>query len=159
MALPFVEANTASRHRLESLVRHLTDDDLARANAYGWTVAALLAHLAFMDGRVLALLRRWKEQGVDYSPLDDYAVNEAAKPLCLALAPRTAVELSLSSAAAVDAQVETVTPELFKEIEEFRAAAPFHFRMNRSLHRNNHLDEIESLLRPTSSRKEPTSGG
>jgi uncharacterized damage-inducible protein DinB len=157
MALPFVEYNTVSRRRLENLARRLSDDDLAKSTASGWTVAALFAHLAFMDGRVLALLRRWKEQGVDESPVDADAVNEAAKPLCLALAPRTAVELGLAVAAAVDAEVEAATPEFFNQIEEFRSATPFHFRMNRSLHRNNHLDEIESLLRPASGQKEPTS--
>lgn len=55
-----------------------------------WTVATLLAHLAFWDQRVLALLRRWKEKGVDLSPIDADAVNETLRPLCLALALRAA---------------------------------------------------------------------
>jgi hypothetical protein len=152
MPFPFVEENSASRERLTTLARRLSDQDLGRSNSDGWTVAALLAHLAFMDGRVLTLLRRWKKQGVDESPIDADAVNEAVKPLCLALPPRSAVELALSTAAAVDAEVETVTPGLITQIEGQIAATPFHFRLNRSLHRNNHLDDIESVLQPTPSK-------
>lgn len=149
MTLPFIEDNNASRRRLESLASRLTDEDLARTNAGGWTVSALLAHLAFMDGRVLALLRIWKQQGVEESPLDADAVNEAAKPLCQALEPRRAVDLCLAVAAATDAEIESVTPEFFEKIEQERAVHPFHFRMNRSLHRNGHLDDVESLLTTT----------
>jgi hypothetical protein len=144
MAFPFLAENTASRRRLETLVRRLSDADLTRSTPSGWTVAALLAHLAFWDRRVLVLLRRWKEQGVDESPIDAHAVNDALKPLCLALDPRTAVELCLASAEAVDAELETITPDLVQQIE----ASPTHFRFNRSLHRNDHLSEIELLLRP-----------
>jgi hypothetical protein len=144
MTFPFLAENTASRRRLETLVRRLSDADLTRSTPSGWTVAALLAHLAFMDRRHLVLLRRWKEQGVDESPIDADAINDALKPLCLALDPRTAVELCLSSAQAVDAELETITPDLVEQIE----ASPNHFRFNRSLHRNGHLNEIELLLRP-----------
>ncbi len=145
MAFPFLEENTASRRRLETLVRRLSDADLTRSTSYGWTVAALLAHLAFWDQRVLALLRRWKEEGVDPSPIDPDAMNDALKPLCLAIDPRTAVELCLSSAQAVDAELETITSDLVEEIQ----ASPTHFRFSRALHRNDHLNEIELLLRPT----------
>jgi hypothetical protein len=150
MAFPFVEENTVSRHRLETLARRLSDEDLACSNPYGWTVAALLAHLAFWDGRVLALLRRWRVEGVDTSPIDADAVNEALKPLCLALNPRTAVELCLASAAAVDAELETITSEFIEQIQEQLAASPFQLRFSRALHRNAHLNDIEQLLQPPS---------
>ena len=142
MTFPFLQENTASRRRLESLVRRLSDEDLARSTPHGWTVAALLAHLAFWDQRALVLLRRWKAQGVDASPVDADAMNDALKPLCLALDPRTAVELCLSSAQAVDAELETITSDLVEQIE----SSPTHFRFSRALHRNDHLNEIEFLL-------------
>ncbi len=134
--------NNESRRRIENLVSTLSDEDLARMNPYGWTVAALLAHLAYWDQRVLALLHRWKEKGVDYSPVDSDAVNEALKPLCLALDPPTAIKLCLSSAEAVDAELEMISPKLVEQIQ----ASPTHFRFNRALHRNDHLNEIELLL-------------
>jgi hypothetical protein len=143
MANPFVEENTASRSRLETFARSLSEEDLARTNPFGWTVASLLAHLAFWDYRVLALLRRWQAEGVDESPIDPHAMNEALKPLCLALEPRAAVELCISAAEITDSEVARISPELIGEIE----ASPTHFRFNRALHRNDHLGEIERILR------------
>jgi mycothiol maleylpyruvate isomerase-like protein len=146
MEFPFVEENTASRRRLEALTRGLGDGDLARTTPYGWTVAALLAHLAFWDQRVLALIRRWNAQGVDSSPIDSMAVNEALKPLCFALDPRGAVELCRSSAQAVDAALETISSELYDKIQDEIKASSTQFRFNRALHRNGHLDDIERLV-------------
>ncbi len=146
MDFSFLEENTASRHRLQTLIHRLSDADLARVTPSGWTVAALLAHLAWWDQRVLGLLRRWKEQDVDASPVDADAVNYALKPLCLALDPRTAIQLCLSSAEAVDAELETITSDLVERIQEEIQANPFQFRFSRALHRNGHLNEIEQLL-------------
>ncbi len=143
MTFPFFEENAASLRRLEALALRLSDADLTRSTSYGWTVAALLAHLAFWDLRVLVLLRRWKEKGVDPSPIDSDAMNGALRPLCLAIDPRAAVELCLSSAEAVDAELETITPELVQAIQ----ASSNHFRLSRALHRNDHLNDIENLLR------------
>lgn len=142
MSFPFVEANSASRQRLKTLVRGFSDKDLARTNSDGWTVASLLAHLAFWDQRVLVLLRRWKKEGVDESPVDADATNEALRPLCLALNPRTAIELCLSSAEAVDAELASITSDLVEQIQ----ASPNHFRFDRGIHRGDHLHDIEALL-------------
>ena len=142
MPFAFIEENRASRRRLETLLGSFSDEDLARSTTYGWTVSALLAHLAFWDHRVLALLRRWKDKGVDESPVDPDAMNEALKPLCLAMEPQTAVQLCLSSAEAVDAELETLTADFVQEIE----TSPTHFRFNRGLHRNDHLNDIEKIL-------------
>lgn len=147
MSFAFAQENNESRRKLETLARRLTDQDLARTTPYGWTVAALLAHIAFWDQRVLSLLRRWKTEGVDASPIDSTAINDALKPLCHALPPRAALELCLSSAKAVDDELETVTPEFIAQIEKQVAANPFQFRPNRSLHRNDHVKDIEELLK------------
>jgi len=146
MTFLFREENLASRRRLETLVNRLSDADLVRVTPYGWTVAALLAHLAFWDYRVLVLLRRWKEDGVDLSPIDSEAVNDALRPVCLALDPRSATELCLSAATAVDTELEMLTDELYKQIQEQLKVSPFQFRFNRALHRDAHLDDIEQLL-------------
>jgi hypothetical protein len=125
-----------------ALVRGLSDEDLACTNSDGWTVASLLAHLAFWDQRVLVLLRRWKEKGVDESPVDADATNDALRPLCLALNARTAIEICLSSAEAVDAELASITPGLVEQIQ----ASPTHFRFDRGIHRHEHLEAIEVLL-------------
>jgi hypothetical protein len=146
MTFPYAEQNAESRRRLETLTACLSDEDLARSTDYGWTVAALLAHLAFWDQRVLVILNRWKESGFDPSPIDAMAVNDSLRVICHALEPRRAIELCLSSAEAVDAGLETLSPEIVKQMEEHAAATDTQFRMNRSLHRKAHLDDIEALL-------------
>ena len=144
MTFPYSEQNAESR-RLEKLVRELSDQDLLRSTDYGWTVAALLAHLAFWDQRMIVILRRWLEEGFDPSPTDARAVNDALKVVCHALDPRAAAELSLAYAEAADAELDSLTPEQVKHIEEHAAATETQFRMNRSLHRDGHLDDIEAL--------------
>lgn len=148
MTTLFAQQNTASQLRLETLVRRLSTGDLSLSTSSGWTVSALLAHLAYWDQRILVLLRRWKENGVDLSPVDADAVNDAIKPLCLALPPQAAAELCLSTAQAVDAELEAISPALVTEIQ----ASPNHFRFDRSLHRIDHLDEIERLLHEAEKR-------
>lgn len=146
MKFPYSEQNAQSRRRLEMLVRGLTEEDLARSTDYGWTVAALLAHLAFWDQRMIVILRRWLDEEFDPSPIDSRAVNDALKVVCHALDPHTAVELCLSSAEAVDAEFDALTADQTRQLEEHAAATETQFRMNRSLHRDGHLDDIEALL-------------
>ena len=131
----------------KTLVHRLTDTDLALSTDYGWTVSALLAHLAFCDQRVLVILRRWKEEGFDPSPIDLRAVNDLLRVICHALEPRAAIELCLVSAEALDFELSTLTPDLVRQIEEHAQATETQFRMNRSLHRDGHLNDIETLLK------------
>ena len=142
MTFPFSTENAASRQSLQALADRLSDDDLARATDYGWSVAALFAHMAWWEQRMVVLLQRWQAHGVDDSPLDLEAINESMKPLCHALDPRQAVHLCLSAAAACDAGLEAMSPDLMAQIE----ASPNHYRFNRSLHRNDHMADIEAVL-------------
>src|SRR2546427_7413164 len=64
----YVARNNAERARLEALVARLTDADLRRPLAAGWTVAGVLAHLAFWDQRAFILLDRWQREGVTPPP-------------------------------------------------------------------------------------------
>jgi hypothetical protein len=96
----------------------------------------------------LVLLRRWRVHGLDESPVDSEAMNDALQGLCLALEPREAVRLCLESAAAIEAEIETVPDDLVRAIDE----SPTHFRFDRSLHRSHHLGEIEAALGLTAQR-------
>lgn len=142
--MSYIEANAQGRERLRALASGLTDDELALPAGDGWTIAAILAHLAFWDYRVLALLARWKRAGVGPSPIDVDGVNDAAKPLCLAIPARQAASLALSAAEAVDAELENLPDELRSGIDALVQAGKF--RLNRSIHRNEHIDQIERIL-------------
>lgn len=147
MTFPYSEQNAKSRRRLEMLVHGLSEEDFARSTDYGWTVSALLAHLAFWDYRMSAILHRWQEEGFDPSPIDMMVVNDALKVICHAIQPRAAAELALSAAEKIDGELETLTAEQVKQIEEHAAATETQFRMNRFLHRDGHLNDIEALLK------------
>jgi len=142
MPYDFIQPNDNSRRRLEALVDSLSESDYRQATPEGWTVAALLAHLAFWDQRILALLRRWEAHGLDESPVDPDMTNDALQPLCLALEPRAAAGLCLRTARETDAALAGISPELYERI----TASGVHFRFDRALHREDHLGEIAGLL-------------
>ena len=142
----FVNANDAERARLEKLVGRLSDADLQRPLAAGWTVAGVLAHLAFWDQRAFILLDRWQKDGVTPPP-DDAAhvdwINDAAKPMFLALPPQRAAELVLAIAEATDRKVASLSDDLVRRNAE--AGTPV--SLLRANHRREHLDEIERALK------------
>jgi hypothetical protein len=138
----YVSANDESRERLVALVERLNDDDLALELGDGWTVGAVLAHLAFWDLRALTLLARWSEGGVGPSPVDADAVNDAGRPLLRRIPPAAVRAVVLDSARAIDAAITHLPPSLVVDIQEH--ATQLH--LARSIHRNTHLDPIEARL-------------
>ena len=139
----FVEENAKERERLISLVGRLTDEELGLSMENGWTIAVALAHLAFWDQRSLVLMRKWKLTEVAPSPLDVDVTNDSLLPSWLALAPRAAANLAVSSAEAIDTELEEAPSELILSIEKMGQR----FRLFRSDHRKLHLDEIEQFLK------------
>jgi hypothetical protein len=143
MDRPFIVENARERERLRALVGRITDEELGLLlYDEGWTIAVALAHLAFWDQRRLVLVRKWKQQGVTPSPIDDDITNDALLPFLLALHPRVAANLSISSAEALDHELEGASPDLVTAIESLGDR----HALDRSIHRRMHLDDIESLL-------------
>ncbi|MBT8367814.1 MAG: hypothetical protein KJP23_24235, partial [Deltaproteobacteria bacterium] len=60
----------------------------------------------------------------------------------LAIPPRKAANLAVSSAEAIDHELEEASTELINDI----VALGEPFRLYRSIHRKQHLDEIEEFL-------------
>jgi hypothetical protein len=123
----------------------MSDEDLGRSVGEHWTVAGILGHIAFWDGRVLALAEKL-ERGVAFSPSDNEPedvdwINDAARPLILAIEPRTLAELAISTAEDTDRKVASLPPERMwpddpeSPINSLRAS-----------HRGEHLDQIEAAL-------------
>lgn len=142
MPFDFIQSNNSSREKLEAFIDSLSPEDFAKTNPHGWTVSALLGHLAFWDQRMLVLLRRWQERGVEESPVDPDMINDSLRPVCLALEPHAAAALCLASAKETDAALAGISPELHQAI----LASSNHYRFDRSLHRNDHLGEIKRIL-------------
>jgi hypothetical protein len=142
----YIAENNAERERLKALVERLSDEELSRPMAAGWTVAGVLAHMAIWDGRGLYLMNKWSNgiapSPADHEPEDVGWVNDATKPLCLALPPRAAAQLALQLAEETDQRVEALPDELLAQI----MAVGQPFNLSRADHRKEHLDEIESYL-------------
>ena len=143
MDRPFVAENAQERERLSSLVARLRDEELNLPLGNGWTIAVALAHLSFWDQRSLFLMRKWKKNGVEPSPIDIDVTNDSLLSLWLALPPSAAANLAVSSAEAIDRELEESPSELISAIENLGER----FRLYRSKHRKLHLDQIEELLR------------
>jgi hypothetical protein len=143
----FVIENRAQLDHLRAFVRGVSDADLARPMPAGWTVAAVLAHVAFWDQRLLVLLEQHALPGGGTLPAaaresDVHWINDAAKPLMLALSPRVAAELAVSTAEAVDARIEALPDDFVAR----NTAAGSPLNLLRAEHRREHLDEIAHAL-------------
>ena len=142
MDRPFVAENAKARERLCSFVARLTDEELSLPLGNDWTIAVALAHLAFWDQRSLVLMRKWKQSGVERSPIDIDVTNDSLLSLWLALPPRNAANLAISSAEAIDRELEGASSDFITAIESLGEK----FRLYRSIHRKLHLDQIDEFL-------------
>lgn len=138
----FTKRNRASTERIRELAARLTDEQLLHPVGEHWTVAVAFAHLAFWDLRALDLLDRTEREGHLSAPEIDVSVNDLSLQFWKALPPRQAVQLAIESAEALDKRLEGFPPALLEEIHTVRDRW-----VERSLHRNEHLDEVESALK------------
>ena len=143
----FVAANARELARMRALVSRLNDRQLgAMVNEY-WSVAGVLGHIAFWDGRALYLAgklqRREPFTTSENEPEDVDWINDSSRPLIQAIAPRALAELAVSIAEDTDELVSSLPDELLAGLDETSPLNPV-----RANHRGQHLDEIEAAIRP-----------
>jgi hypothetical protein len=144
----YVEANRRSLARMRTFVDTVTDDDLRTGMPAGWTVSAVLGHLAFWDQRVQVVLDMI-EAGVKPPPYDEGSVdwiNDTAKRFLIAMEPRALARLAVEIATRTDERVANLSDELLDE------ATQRWFTERRCDDRNEHLDEIDQALATRSER-------
>jgi uncharacterized damage-inducible protein DinB len=155
----FVEKNAASRRRLASLVERLRDSDMTLATEDGgWTVAQVLGHLAFWDR---SMATRWRlavaeaGDGGKFEPasipgdLTD-AVNLPLAELLGAWTERLGTDIGAQALAAAES-LDLLVVEMAGRLPDGLAAQRPHL-VNRWMHREPHLDQLERALatgRPT----------
>jgi hypothetical protein len=137
-----IKDNATEYAHLRMLVERLNDDDLSIPLEAGWTVSAVLAHLAFWDQRAITLIGKWKKEGVGPSPIDTDIVNEATRSLCLSIQPRKAAELAVALAGQLDQTIASLKPEMVETIQTKGTTV----KLRRADHRRTHLLEIETVL-------------
>jgi 7-keto-8-aminopelargonate synthetase-like enzyme len=138
-----IKDNASENDHLRKLVKRLSDEALRTPLPAGWTVSAVLAHLAFWDQRAITLIEKWKKEGISESPIDFDVVNEVTRRLCLAIEPRKAAELAIALADEIDRVIVSLSPEVVEAIQTKEVTV----NLNRADHRRAHLGEIEKMLR------------
>ncbi len=142
----YIAENEGELRRLRELVERLSDDELAHPMPASWTVASVLAHVAFWDYRIVTMLDRWGPDGHGTPPTyEEEAVdwiNDAAKPIFLAMPPRAAAQAAVDAAEGADRGVAGMSDELLARNEEMGGI----INIDRTEHRREHLDELEQAL-------------
>ncbi len=139
----YIEQNAAELARLKDLAGRLSDADLGRSLADGWTVAATLAHCAFWDRMALLRWQSWEREGMRYVPLELDVLNGALLPQWLAIPAREAVRQAVSAAEEIDGKIKSLASQL---AEEYRTSGRPQWMLETWEHRREHLDEIEHAL-------------
>ena len=138
----FAESNRRQAGRLRKLVDRLDASMLAVRLPNGWTVAVALGHIAFWDRQRLCLMRRWAAGNWCNGGYDGDLFNEVLLPFLETIPPDRAAEIALKSAEEVDAFLLTVPDE----VVDTALARPDRPNLDRGLHREGHLDQIEEAL-------------
>jgi hypothetical protein len=138
----FVELNRVSTDHIRTLVNGLSDEELQQRVGQHWTIAVALAHLAFWDLRVLNVLEVSERDGSLFAPEIDVSVNDLFLPFWAAMPPRQAAKLCLETAETLDTRLEKLPQELLDEVYTYNQRW-----VMRSLHRNEHLNEIDAALK------------
>ena len=149
----FVERNAAGRRRLAALVERLRDSDLTLPTEEGgWTVAQVLGHMAFWDHSMAARWRAAAEAAGETGAIEpvylpssaDDAINPAIAEMLASWTAR------LGAAVGSEALAAAETADIAAEELAGRAPAAYLARnprtVNRWLHREAHIDQIERVL-------------
>ncbi len=140
------ERNRLSRERMAGLTERMDADTLHRPLGEHWTIAAGLLHIASWDRFVF---ERWTHADanglampVPFSAGAEDVVNGTLTPLLLLVPAEVAARQALESALAVEGLVAGLSTERVETAErEGRLRM-----LDRSIHRIEHLDEIEAAL-------------
>lgn len=140
------ERNRLSRERLAQLTERMDAAALQRPLGEHWTVAAGLLHLSFWD-RFVA--ERWEHADatelITPAPFDALAedrVNDTLTRLLLLVPDEEAIEQALEAASAVEERIAGLSADRVEAIEQEGRPR----LVDRSIHRAEHLDEIETAI-------------
>jgi uncharacterized damage-inducible protein DinB len=149
----FIEKNAASRRRLASLVERLRESDMTLPTEEGgWTVAQVLGHLAFWDR---SMATRWRlaaaqaggggkfEPASIPSDLTD-AVNLPLAEFLGSWTERLGMDIGAQALAAAES-LDALVVEMTGGLPDGLAAQRPHL-VNRWMHREPHLDQLERAL-------------
>ena len=138
----FLDRNRVSTNRIREIATRLNDEEMQHPVGEYWTVAIALAHLAFWDRRVMYVLDMTERDNKLSVPQIDIIVNDLSLPLWAAIPPRDAARIAIETAETLDKRIEAFSPALLEEIFTYNKRW-----VERALHRNEHLDEVDAALK------------
>jgi hypothetical protein len=138
----WTDENNFERARLFRLLDGLEEAALQKKLPNGWSIADVLAHLAFWDRYALVALRQWQREGFQM-PHENWAViNEIVDSMSRLIPPQALLAWVRDSASLCDQCVEETPAALAQEL---KTAGKSNF-LFRAEHRRHHLNQIEGLL-------------
>jgi uncharacterized damage-inducible protein DinB len=135
------QANREATERMRKIINRLSDEELSKSIGSDLTISITLAHLALWDQRVIFVIESVKKNNKLYAPYYDYQLNDILTPILRAIPAREAARLAISTAETLDHELEQCSTELLEEMKEVNPRL-----IDRSIHRNLHLDEIENAV-------------
>jgi hypothetical protein len=138
------DRNREQTERLKA-IRQWSDETLAHPVGEHWTVGVALSHIAYWDSRVLGVLELSARQDIPrawWSAAEAGAVNDARLPLWLAVPAREALLQAIRTAEALDRVIQDLPAHVLEAVMTERARS-----LDRSLHRAEHLDEVDRALK------------
>jgi len=137
----FIELNRKATERLRPMGQ-LSEAQMARRVGEHWTVAMALAHLAFWERRVIFVLEGTAREGRVYQLELHGDLNDLLLPFWAVLPGREAACLALETAEEADRRLAELPYELLERLYVYNPRW-----VNRYLHRNAHLDEVDAVLK------------
>jgi DinB family protein len=138
-----IQRNRASRERLASVIARLGERTVVLPD--GWTAAALLGHLAFWDRFAATRLEKYLRDREPMVFLNDALIefiNAAGLPQWTATPLSAAAAGATDSAAAADLLIAKLSADELAAISTVGSPR----LLDRSGHRNEHLDQLERAL-------------
>lgn len=135
------QANRESTERMRKMINQLSEEELSKSIGSDWTISITLAHLALWDQRVIFVIESAKKNNKLHAPYYDYQLNDILTPILSAIPVREAARMAITTAEKLDDDLEQCSTQLVEELKEVNERL-----IDRSIHRNLHLDEIENAV-------------
>jgi uncharacterized damage-inducible protein DinB len=136
------QANRESTERMRKIINRLSDEELSKSTGSDWTISITLAHLALWDQRVIFVIESARKNNKLHAPYYDYQLNDILTQTLRAIPAREAARMAITTAEKLDNELEQCSIQLLEEMKEVNRRL-----IERSIHRNLHLDEIENAMK------------
>jgi hypothetical protein len=134
-------ANRESTERMRKIIHQMSEEELSTKIENGWTISITLAHLALWDQRVIFVIESAIKNKQLHTPYYDGQLNDILTPIIEAIPAPKAARMAVETATRLDEKLENCSKQLLREIMKVNSRL-----LERSIHRNLHLDEIENAI-------------